>query len=70
MFRLQSDDDGHWYVVPTAKSQEWSDWLEADTAYWKNLSDDTQIDAPEFPAWAVRIDSPYTIVFPAYEEEK
>jgi hypothetical protein len=25
---LDSDNDGHWYVIPESKQQEWDDWLD------------------------------------------
>jgi len=35
---LDKDDDGHWYVVPLCKSEEWDKWQDIDSddeAKWK-----------------------------------
>lgn len=26
-YRLEQDNDCHWYVIPAARQQEWDDWL-------------------------------------------
>ncbi|MDB4491640.1 hypothetical protein N9260_01320 [bacterium] len=41
-FFLASDGDGHWFIVPSDKADEWEEW--------SNLSDDDERkrDAPSF----------------------
>ncbi|MEV4606226.1 hypothetical protein MRBLMR1_001170 [Neorhizobium sp. LMR1-1-1.1] len=41
-FYLSQDNDGHWYVVPVAKRQEWITWLEIPS------DDDRAWTPPEF----------------------
>lgn len=54
-FFLDSDDSGHWYVVPLDKQEEWS--------VWRNIPEDDERswNAPE---WAERVNgSPNRISF-------
>lgn len=30
-FFLSNDNDGHWFVVPYSRKQEWNDWLDIDS---------------------------------------
>lgn len=54
MYRLTTDNDSHWYVIPVAKGDEWESFL-----------DDR--DDPEAPEWAVRIGgSPSLVSFEHY----
>lgn len=39
---LDSDNDGHWYLVQAHKRNEWEDWLDLDE------DDITAWDAPDF----------------------
>lgn len=42
-YYLDTDQSGHWYIVPVDRSQEWSEWQELD-------DDDER--AWEAPEWA------------------
>lgn len=44
-FCLTQDNDGHWYVIPVARQQEWEVWLDLD-------EDDEAAWEP--PSWANR----------------
>ncbi len=30
LYFMDSDDSGHWYVIPAARRKEWELWLESD----------------------------------------
>ncbi len=46
---LNKDDDGHWYVIPDNKQEEFNDWLN-DENNW------------EIPDYAEEIGGSYTLV--------
>ena len=54
---LESDDSGHWYVIPYDKKKDWEEWEKSDDSH----------DGIE-PIYAVRIDGPTSIRFPWYKE--
>jgi hypothetical protein len=41
-FYLGTDNDGHWFVIPADKRDEWSEWLDIDS------DDERAWDAPDF----------------------
>ena len=47
---IVDDDDGHHYVIPVDKEEEWSDWVESATNYWNEMKYDEE--EPELPEWA------------------
>lgn len=48
---IVSDDDGHHYVIPRAKEDEFEAWIKAVTAYWGGPSDYVG-EAPDKLEWA------------------
>lgn len=52
-FRLAQDNDGHWYVIPTEREEEWSAWCEIDP------DDERAWDVPEF---ARQVGGSYSLV--------
>jgi len=58
-YYLDSDDDGHWYVVEWDKRYEFSNWVSLD-------SDNEESWTP--PKFAIPIDSPSSISFDNYIE--
>lgn len=62
--RLTSDDDGHDYIIPADKQQEWWNFMvKFYTA--SNKGENT----PDEPLWAVRIDNPSKLTFENWREE-
>jgi len=57
-FFLDSDDDGHWYIVQLAHKADWSAWCA--------LSRDDE-NSWIVPDYAQAIDSPNSIIFPTFE---
>ena len=57
-FRLESDGDGHWYLIPPEKQSEWSTWMD---------SKDFELGVE--PDWARRIDGPHRLTFTDPREE-
>ncbi|HSV90879.1 MAG TPA: hypothetical protein VLH80_07250 [Nitrospiraceae bacterium] len=56
---FESDNDGHFYVIPKARMADWSQWLE---------SDDAQNGIP--PDWADVVGgNPSLISFPEYSRD-
>ena len=56
---LDSDDDGHWYVVPVAQRDAFSKWLAS--------VDAEDFDPVGYPEGVVPLDgSPTRVVFPAF----
>ena len=52
---LSADEDGHWFVVPLDKTQEWHKW--------RDLDQDSE-EAWEPPAWASPVDgNPSRVTF-------
>lgn len=49
--RLIQDDDGHWYIIPYDKEDEFYDFLEE---YSNN------------PEWAIEIDGPHSLIIKDY----
>ncbi len=53
---LDSDGDGHWFVVPDEQRDAWDEYI------------DHGYEDPE-PSWAKRLNThPRWVVFPSYEE--
>lgn len=52
-FELVSDDDGHDYVIPYGKRDEWNEFL-----------DDPEMPYIELPVWAVEVNG--TLIFSNY----
>ena len=71
-FCLVSDDDGHWFICPSDKLDEFNDYLDDVSSYWKRvetLSRRKLISRdrpPEQPDWLLPIDGPHTIKFKEY----
>ena len=51
-FRLVTDGDGHWYLIPNDRENDWDEWRD---------SDDHATGIP--PDWAVGIDGPGSVTF-------
>lgn len=52
-YMLQQDNDGHWYVIPSNKEEEFCEWLDGnpdDEEYWTE------------PDFAVALGGSYTMV--------
>lgn len=54
-YRVESDDDGHYYLIPADKQSEFLAWI------------DSGSDAE--PTWARRIDGPHRLTFTDPREE-
>ena len=55
-YMLVRDNDGHWYVIPAGRDEEFDAWCESD-----------EYELGETPEWADRIGgSPSLILFPSY----
>lgn len=63
-YRLTSDDDGHDYIIPADKLQEWRKYLES---FYK--ASDNWKETPDEPSWATRIDGSSNITFENWKEE-
>lgn len=65
-YRLTSDDDGHWFVIPADKKLEWNQYVEniAKASDWK-----FEGTFPEKPEWAEQIDQPYRLTFENWRQE-
>ena len=57
-YRIVGDNSGHKYVIPVAKSEDWSRWME--------IPDDDERAWVE-PEYAVRIDGNFTFTDPRCE---
>ena len=51
-----SDDDGHWYVIPAGKRDDWDEFVQS-------AGRDLSIAAPD---WAIPIDDPSKVSFPDF----
>lgn len=60
-FFLSSDQDGHNFVVPSSKRDEWNAWLDLD----QNTP-----EAWEVPEWAHPLNGPQSIEFQNWRETK
>jgi len=57
MYHLTTDDDGHFYVIPLDKQDEWVAWNESENAIFGDP-----------PDWADPVGgSPGLVVFPEYD---
>lgn len=56
-WRIKSDDDGHYYLIPADREDDWWAWVQAPDA------------DPEGPPWARRIDGPHRLTFSDPREE-
>lgn len=52
-YYLDSDGDGHWFVIPVSKRKEWAKWCELDS------EDEAAWTPPEF---AKKVGGSYTLV--------
>jgi hypothetical protein len=69
MYRLISDDDGHWYVIPKDKEQEAICYFEKIYEYYEDMLEDEE--EPEMPDWLDEISgSPTMVIFKSYEIEE
>ena len=50
---IDNDDNGHWYVLPAARREEWDSWLDKIT---------NSPAAPVLPAWATYINGPANLI--------
>lgn len=56
---LASDDDGHWYVIPAEKRDEWENWVQ--------MPESTDYEAPSY---AIPVDGhPTWITFERWKQE-
>lgn len=58
-FKFTSDDDGHDYIIPVDKQNEWEEYL--DLIYNKN-------EYPEHPIWAIQV-NPSCVTFENWKEK-
>lgn len=60
-FYLDCDDDGHWYLIPVKRRDDFSEWL----------SQDWQAPLANFitPPYATEVDNPHYVTFEAPEDE-
>lgn len=67
-YRLTTDDDSHWFVIPVEKSEEWGEYCEKVTRFWEEMPDGE--GPPEEPEWAVAVGgAPGRVQFGEYEIE-
>jgi len=59
-FILTNDEDGHWYIIPESKKDEFDNWL--DLVYSE------EADCGDMPEWAKCIDGPHSIIIHEYSE--
>lgn len=66
-YRLITDGDTHWFVIPADKEDEWSTFCEAAEKYWDDIPFDYE-EAPKQPEWAIALGGgPSRVVFGEYE---
>lgn len=59
--RLATDDDGHWYLIPADKGDEFEKWVFSDEA----------MDGAEPPEWVERLNMhPVNHTFVDWQEDK
>lgn len=59
-FFLSMDNDGHWFIIPVERRDEWNDWIDLDQ------SDEASWDVPE---WADDLNgSPSNVIFHSYQK--
>jgi len=51
---LVSDDDGHWYIIPETREDDFEKWVEKED--------------PEEPIWCNRVDNPHRVRFFEWHE--
>lgn len=52
-FRIVGDGDGHDYVIPADKGDEWYDWVDRATDFWRRgRYKNEEEPIPEVPEWA------------------
>ena len=57
MFRLVSDNDSHWFIIPVDKSKAWTAWREI------GERDPEDAEGWDVPEWARHVDGPHAFVF-------
>lgn len=61
-YRLARDDDSHWYYIPADKVDEWNQYVESSSRYWRERNYDAETYA--LPEWARPIGgSPTSLTF-------
>jgi hypothetical protein len=55
---LTTDNDCHWYLIPTEKYDQWNTWLESE-------DEETCWNVPSF---AKAVDGPHSIIIHEYSE--
>lgn len=54
-YTLVKDDDGHEYVIPSDKREEYEEYMEAVYAYWAPGSDKDNLELPDEPEWLIEV---------------
>lgn len=57
-YRVESDGDGHHYLIPADKQSEWMAWMDSEA-----------FENDDVPDWARRIDGPHRLTFTDPREE-
>lgn len=66
---LKQDDDGHWFVIPADKENEWSEYIEAVYRYWDDIPFDN-VPPPTEPEWVEQVGgAPSRVKFSEYTIE-
>ncbi len=60
MFKLVSDHDGHWFILPARMAEQWSAWSE----FAERHPDDAR--GWDVPDYARHVDGPHAFTFDSY----
>lgn len=55
-YKFGKDDDGHWYLLPAEKAQEFVKWVEWSSKYWSpsvKESDKVEWEGEDFEEYAI-----------------
>ncbi len=55
-YRISCDDDGHWYIFPSEKKNDFDAWVDSGDE--------------DFPDWATQIDGWHTLTFENPKEDE
>jgi hypothetical protein len=67
---LTSDNEGHWYVIPAHRKEEFDAWIDSLNTYDCDSEEDVLVDfcqELEQPDWAIRVGgAPSNVKFTGY----
>lgn len=68
MYCIVGDDDGHDYVIPWDKTEEFHKWVDNNALSYGECDYEQSLEVLSKPKWAYEIGgSPSCVVFPSYE---